>query len=61
MNTKCNEGSASLHFAPQCGHLDIAQLLLGHGVDPNIQRNDLWSSLHLSLANGHLMVTELLV
>jgi ankyrin repeat protein len=52
---------APLHFASRYGHVDMARLLLGHGVDPNIQRDDLWSPLHLASANGHLNVAELLV
>jgi ankyrin repeat protein len=39
----------------------MARLLLDHGVDPNIKRNDLWSSLHLASANGQLKVAGLLV
>jgi ankyrin repeat protein len=39
----------------------MAQLLLDHGVNPNIQFNDLWSPLHLATANGHLKVVEFLI
>jgi ankyrin repeat protein len=39
----------------------MARLLLDHGVDANIQRDDLWSPLHLVSANGHLKIAELLV
>jgi hypothetical protein len=40
-----NLSQAPLHLASQRGHLDMARLLLDHGVDPNITRNDLWSPL----------------
>ncbi|KAN0124411.1 Ankyrin repeat-containing domain protein, partial [Russula decolorans] len=60
LNGRDNQSQAPLHLASQHGHLDMARLLLDHGVDPNIKRNDLWSPLHLASANGHLRVAELL-
>ena len=39
----------------------MARLLLNHDVDPNIQRDDLWSSLHLASANGHFKIAGRLV
>ena len=30
----------TLHLASKHGHLDMARLLLDHGVDSNIKRND---------------------
>ena len=39
----------------------MARSFLDHSADANIQRNDLWSSLHLASANGHLKIAELLV
>jgi ankyrin repeat protein len=43
------------------GHLDMARLLLDHGVDPNVQCSDLSSALHLASANNHLDIAELLL
>jgi ankyrin repeat protein len=39
----------------------MARLLLDHGANPNINRNNLWSPLHLASTNGHLKVAELLI
>ena len=55
------QSEAPLHLASQHGHIDTALPLLDHGVDPNINRNDLWTPLHLASANGHLKIAEFLV
>ena len=39
----------------------MAQLLLDHGVDPNIQCDDFCDPLHLASADGHLKIAEFLV
>ena len=53
-----NQCEAPLHLASQHGHIDMAQLLLDHGVDPNINCNGLWTPLHLASADGHLKIAE---
>ena len=39
----------------------MARLLLDHGVDANIQCDDLWSPLHLASPNNHPKIVELLI
>ena len=39
----------------------MARLLLDHGVDANIQCDDLWSPLHLASANNHPKIVESLI
>jgi ankyrin repeat protein len=39
----------------------MALLLLVCGVDANLQKDNLWTPLHLASAHGHFKVSELLV
>jgi ankyrin repeat protein len=39
----------------------MARLLLDHGVDANVQKDNLWTSLHVAWAHDHLKVAQMLV
>jgi ankyrin repeat protein len=56
-----HRGKTAMIFASQCGHLDIAQALLDHGVAADAQSMELSTPLHFASVNGHLDIVELLI
>ncbi|MFN7804359.1 MAG: ankyrin repeat domain-containing protein [Planctomycetaceae bacterium] len=55
---------APLKNAAQQGHLEIVQLLLDHGADPNLREEEIaprGHALYAAAANGHLAIAQLLL
>jgi ankyrin repeat protein len=50
-----------LHHASDSGHLEVAQLLLDRGADPNSLNSNNESPLHLASLRGHQDVAQLLI
>ena len=53
--------STPLHWASRGGHVGVALLLLGHGVDASSQNNFKSTPLHLAMQGGHVEVTRALL
>mgnify|MGYP000517299244 CR=1 FL=1 len=49
--------STPLHNAAQCGHVDVAKVLIQNGADVNAANKDNWTSLHHAARNGHVVLT----
>lgn len=59
---RCNYvGESQLHIASRNGFRDIAELLLDHGIGPDIRASDGSTSLHWAAFQGHLPIVELLL
>ncbi|MCJ1462428.1 Ankyrin-2 [Pseudocyphellaria aurata] len=52
--------STALHLAVSKGHLEIVQLLLTAGANPNIE-NDKGTALHLAVSDGYLEIVKVLL
>ena len=50
-----------LHIAAQNGYLEIVELLLEHGANPNVQDNDGRTPLHYAVENCHVDVARVLL
>lgn len=62
VNATNQDGDSAIHLAASGGHLDIVQLLLNEGANPNIE-NTLSGErpLHGAAFNGHLPIIKLLI
>lgn len=54
-------GQTLLHFASRAGFLEITELLLESGADPQAVDDEGATALHLSAAAGHWEITQLLL
>jgi ankyrin repeat protein len=54
---KC--GRTPLHEASRFGHLEISRMLVDHGANANARQQNHWTSLQLSVQNGHLGIPGL--
>ena len=54
MNAKENDGSTSLHWSAQNGHLEVTRALIEAEADVNAKTNNGSSPLYLSAQKGHL-------
>jgi ankyrin repeat protein len=61
VNAKCGNHGTPLHAASYEGHLDVARLLLAHGVDVNMADKYLRTPLCSAYDGGHLDVMRLLL
>ena len=50
-----------LHVASVNGLIDVVRWLLGHGVDADLQDDELWTPIIIAAANGHLEVVRTLL
>ena len=48
----------AIHLAAEAGHLELVDLLLQHGADPNALTLEGWCPLCLAAAQGHLLVVK---
>lgn len=55
------QGNRCLHYAANCGHLEVVRLLLNAGADVNASNKEIQTALLLSALNGHFTVVELLL
>ena len=53
INARNRHGATALMRAACCGHAQIVRLLLEHGADPNLTRNDKFTALALAAFFGH--------
>ncbi|KAJ7551512.1 hypothetical protein O6H91_06G018400 [Diphasiastrum complanatum] len=53
-------GNTFLHEVSKKGYKEIAELLLSHGVDPNLENNDGLTALDIAVEMGHLELQNLL-
>ena len=56
-----DSGCTSLHYAASLGHVDLCELLVRYGADPDAQTARLETPLHLAVASGHSDVVALLL
>jgi hypothetical protein len=62
LNNWCNSaGKTPLHIAAQLGNIPLANFLLDHGSDPDIQDAQGNSPLHYASAYGHLEILKTLL
>jgi ankyrin repeat protein len=61
VNSKASDGRTPLHWAPESGHPETAQLLLEKGANVNATDGDGSTPLHWASLNGHLETAELLL
>jgi ankyrin repeat protein len=54
-------GMRPLHIAARNGYLEIVELLLEHGANPNVQDNDGRTPLHYAVENCHVGVARVLL
>lgn len=54
-------GCTPLMRAADVGHYRVAKVLLEHGANPSVTRDDGFTALHLSAHNGHLAVAKMLI
>jgi ankyrin repeat protein len=55
-------GWTALHFASQCGHLEVVRYLVQDGkADVEVKIFDRFNALHLASLNGHLKVVQYLL
>jgi ankyrin repeat protein len=50
-----------LHLASEKGHINVARVLLEHGVDVNARDRNRFTSLHLASKEGHTDVAQFLL
>ncbi|CAH1245295.1 ANKRD39 [Branchiostoma lanceolatum] len=61
-NTQDSSGYTALHYASRSGHLEVCDLLLQRGADPNSQtRSGGVTPLHRAAYCGHVAVVKLLL
>lgn len=53
IDARNRHGTTALMQAARCGHAQIVRLLLEHGADPNLTRNDKFTALALAAFFGH--------
>lgn len=53
--------SGPLHYACRRGYLQLAELLLRYGADPNMEDADMWTPLHFAAHNNQADCAELLI
>ena len=56
-----NSGCTSLHYAASLGHVDLCELLIRYGADPDAQTAKLGTPLHLAVSRGYPEVVALLL
>jgi ankyrin repeat protein len=56
-----SDGDTLLHVAASNGHLDVCQLLIARGADPNAASNKGQRPLHYAAGHGHVEVASLLL
>jgi ankyrin len=61
VNERSNCGRTPLNIACSLGHVDMVQLLLKHGADPNISDLQQTTCLHAASASGHEAVVAILL
>lgn len=54
-------GMTPLHFSVMYNKVEITELLLKFGVDPNLQNNNCWTPLHYACKNGNEMAVNMLL
>ena len=55
------EGNTPLHLAAKCGHVDIVELMLSHGVDITVCNNQKMTSLDVAIECGKEKVAEVFI
>lgn len=66
-NGELDHGLTPLHWAATRGHKRVAEMLLAHGADPNVDRTDahcdfaVGTPLHCAAYNGHVDIVRLLM
>ncbi|KAF7178977.1 hypothetical protein CNMCM7691_007852 [Aspergillus felis] len=60
VNEKSDADETPLSVAVTAGNPEVAELLLGHGAEPNIRIGPFPSVLSLAIANGHVEVADVL-
>jgi FOG: Ankyrin repeat len=61
INARNRHGTTVLMQAARCGHAQIVRLLLEHGADPNLTRNDKFTALALAAFFGHTETVKTLM
>ncbi|MGB7932189.1 MAG: ankyrin repeat domain-containing protein, partial [Gammaproteobacteria bacterium] len=56
-----NSGCTSLHYAASLGHVELCELLVRYGADPDAQTARLETPLHLAVVREHTDVVALLL
>lgn len=50
-----------LHYAAQCGYVDICEYLIEQGLQVDVKEDDGWTSLHLAAYNDKIETAKLLL
>jgi len=53
-----SEGSTPIQQACMSGQLELVQLMIRYGADPNLSSRDGWSTLHMAAFSGHSEITQ---
>ncbi len=61
INARNEHGMTALMRAARQGRVQIVRMLLEHGADPNVVRNDKFTALSLAAFFGHSQVVEILL
>jgi hypothetical protein len=61
LNARNRHGTTVLMNAARCGQAQIVRLLLEHGADPNLTRNDKFTALALAAFFGHTETVKILL
>ena len=55
------KNDSTLHWACSFSNMEVAELLLSHGVDVNVLNSELQSPLHLAVKSANIAIIELLL
>ncbi|KAL5964290.1 Ankyrin-3, partial [Taenia solium] len=61
VNCSANDGLTPLHLATQAGRVDVAEFLLAHGADQNMQTRNGYMALHEAAYRGSAPLVRLLL